>query len=99
VHLTYQTAFVDEAGKLQFREDVYGRDAPVLAALKSNERAPADVAVAQKSDPSSSTSSSGRRSSRVATAQPSYSGGGGGFFGWLSGGRPPAAVPQRRYYR
>jgi L,D-transpeptidase YcbB len=102
VHLTYQTAFVDEAGKLQFRDDVYGRDAPVLALLKSNERAPADVAVAQKSEPSSSTSSSstssGRQRSRVANAQPSYNGG-GGFFGWLSG-RPPAAVPQRRnYYR
>ena len=27
VHLTYQTAFVDEDGKLQLREDVYGRDA------------------------------------------------------------------------
>ena len=27
VHLTYQTAFVDDAGKLQLREDIYGRDA------------------------------------------------------------------------
>jgi murein L,D-transpeptidase YcbB/YkuD len=27
VHLTYQTAFVDDAGKLQIRDDVYGRDA------------------------------------------------------------------------
>ena len=26
VHLTYQTAFVDEAGKLQFRDDIYGLD-------------------------------------------------------------------------
>ena len=26
-HLTYQTAFVDDAGKLQIRDDVYGRDA------------------------------------------------------------------------
>ena len=26
VNLTYQTAFVDDAGKLEFREDVYGRD-------------------------------------------------------------------------
>ena len=27
VNITYQTAFVDDAGKLQFRKDVYGRDA------------------------------------------------------------------------
>ena len=27
VHLTYQTAFVDDAGKLQIRDDIYGRDA------------------------------------------------------------------------
>ena len=27
VHLTYQTAFVDEEGKLQFRDDIYGLDA------------------------------------------------------------------------
>ena len=36
VHITYQTAFVDEAGKLQFREDIYGRDATLLAALKGD---------------------------------------------------------------
>ena len=27
VHITYQTAFVDDGGKLQFRDDVYGLDA------------------------------------------------------------------------
>lgn len=34
VHLTYQTAFVDEAGKLQFRRDIYGLDGRTLAAIK-----------------------------------------------------------------
>jgi hypothetical protein len=43
VHLTYQTAFVDDAGKLQLREDVYGRDAKMLAILKSSERKVADI--------------------------------------------------------
>src|SRR5262249_37356480 len=35
VHLTYQTAFVDNAGKLQFRRDVYNLDSRTLAAIKS----------------------------------------------------------------
>jgi len=36
VNITYQTAFVDEAGKLQIRKDVYGRDATMLSILKNN---------------------------------------------------------------
>jgi L,D-transpeptidase YcbB len=35
VNITYQTAFVDDAGKLQFRKDVYGRDARMIEILKS----------------------------------------------------------------
>ncbi len=35
VHLTYQSVFVDDAGKLQFRRDVYGLDGRTIAALKS----------------------------------------------------------------
>ena len=30
VHLTYQTAFVDDEGRLQFRRDIYGRDKALL---------------------------------------------------------------------
>jgi murein L,D-transpeptidase YcbB/YkuD len=43
VHLTYQTAFVDTAGKLQLRRDVYNLDSRTLAAIKS-ERAAAQPA-------------------------------------------------------
>jgi murein L,D-transpeptidase YcbB/YkuD len=35
VNITYQTAFVDDAGTLQFRRDVYGRDATMLSLLRS----------------------------------------------------------------
>ncbi len=35
VNITYQTAFVDDAGKLQFRKDVYGRDATMINILKN----------------------------------------------------------------
>jgi hypothetical protein len=34
VHLTYQTAFVDDAGKLQMRRDVYNLDSRTIAAIK-----------------------------------------------------------------
>ena len=53
VHLTYQSAFVDDAGKLQIREDVYGRDAKMLAILKSSERKVADIAVERAANTSS----------------------------------------------
>ncbi len=36
VNITYQTAFVNDAGKLEFRKDVYGRDAQMIALLKGN---------------------------------------------------------------
>jgi L,D-transpeptidase YcbB len=35
VNITYQTAFVDDAGKLEFRKDIYGRDATMIAMLKT----------------------------------------------------------------
>ncbi len=44
VNLTYQTAFVDDDGKLQFRDDVYGRDKALIAILKGDDRKVADVA-------------------------------------------------------
>jgi murein L,D-transpeptidase YcbB/YkuD len=36
VNITYQTAFVDEAGKLQIRRDIYGRDATMIGLLKNS---------------------------------------------------------------
>ena len=34
VHLTYQTAFIDKAGKLQMRRDIYNIDSRTIAAIK-----------------------------------------------------------------
>jgi hypothetical protein len=45
VHITYQTAFVDDNGKLAMRDDVYGRDTRTIASLKGEERRFADTAV------------------------------------------------------
>ncbi|MGD9920803.1 MAG: murein L,D-transpeptidase [Pseudorhodoplanes sp.] len=48
VHLTYQTAFVDDSGNLQIRDDIYGRDARHIAVFRSDERRVADVAQATR---------------------------------------------------
>jgi murein L,D-transpeptidase YcbB/YkuD len=38
VHLTYQTAFVDENARLVIREDIYGLDGRMLSGLQGNRR-------------------------------------------------------------
>ena len=88
VHLTYQTAFVDEDGKLQMRKDVYGRDARMIAILKGSERKVADIAIERRPDASSKP---------VRMPVGMYGGGGynngGGFFDFLFGG-PHQQPPQ-----
>jgi murein L,D-transpeptidase YcbB/YkuD len=53
VHLTYQTAFVDENGELQLRDDVYGMDARMISILKGSDRKVADIAVERAPNQSS----------------------------------------------
>jgi murein L,D-transpeptidase YcbB/YkuD len=91
VHLTYQTAFVDDEGKLQLREDVYGRDARMIAILKGSERKVADIAIERKPDPSSKP---------VRAPVGMYGGNsggysGGGFFDFMFGGGPHATPVYR----
>jgi murein L,D-transpeptidase YcbB/YkuD len=50
IHLTYQTAFVDDAGRLQTRRDLYNLDSRTLAAIKGA-RATQDPAPEQKHGP------------------------------------------------
>jgi murein L,D-transpeptidase YcbB/YkuD len=47
VHLTYQTAYVDDAGKLVTRDDIYGFDARIKTIMHTDERRVADVAPPQ----------------------------------------------------
>jgi L,D-transpeptidase YcbB len=96
VHLTYQTAFVDDAGKLQLREDVYGRDAKMFAILKSSERKVADVAIERAPNTSSKPV---RMPVGMYGGGYSY-GGGNNFFDWMFGGPqggprpyPPRNIP------
>jgi L,D-transpeptidase YcbB len=104
VNLTYQTAFVDDAGKLELREDVYGRDRALLAILKGSDRKVADIPVEHRIDIS-------HREVMAIPDEPSWFGGrgpyggrsyypggsyygGGNFFSRLFGGgyygQPPA---------
>ena len=99
VHLTYQTAFVDDSGKLEFREDIYGRDKPLLALLKGDERRVADVAVERKE-------SITKRQVLAVPDQPALWGGrnyyagdpsnGQGFFSRLFGFQTPQAASVQR---
>jgi murein L,D-transpeptidase YcbB/YkuD len=98
VNLTYQTAFVDDDGKLQFRDDVYGRDKTLLAILKGDDRKMADVAVERHEDPSH------RQVLAVPDSTPLFGGrtygsyggpgDGGNFFSRLFGGGFASAPPQ-----
>jgi murein L,D-transpeptidase YcbB/YkuD len=95
VNLTYQTAFVDDDGKLQFRDDVYGRDRQLLAILKGDDRRMADVAVEHREDPSH------RQVLAIPDSTPLFGGrnyggpgDGGGFFSRLFGGGFAATPPQ-----
>jgi murein L,D-transpeptidase YcbB/YkuD len=68
VHLTYQTAFADNAGKLQTRRDLYNLDSRTLAAIKS-ERGIVEPASERKPEVASGagTTKSSARPARAAT--------------------------------
>ena len=63
VHLTYQSAFVDDAGKLQIRRDIYNLDSRTLAAIKS-ERSVVEPMQERKREEVASTSQRRARAAR-----------------------------------
>ncbi|MGA7489746.1 MAG: L,D-transpeptidase family protein, partial [Xanthobacteraceae bacterium] len=87
VHLTYQTAFVDDAGKLNTRRDIYNIDSRTLAAIKS-ERGMIDPLEDRKRE-QEVASTSRRRVSAPQPQQPRVF----SFFEALFGGRPGPARP------
>ena len=101
VNLTYQTAFVDDAGKLQIRKDIYGRDAIMIGLLKNSRNKDLETLVSH-AQPSYArprdTLPAGVNFASDNTSGPS-------FFERLFGGptpTPPAAVgrrPQQRFTR
>lgn len=98
VHIVYQTAFVDEHGKLDIRKDVYGRDARMIALMKGSDRKVADVAV-ERAQPNYSRPPV-RVPAGVAYAGNGYGSGyaynsGPSFLERLFGAPEPAAPPPR----
>jgi len=88
VHVTYQSAFVDDAGKLQLRRDVYGVDSRTIAAIKT-ERAVVEPPPEGKPEQQEVASGSGRRKAAPQPAAMSF------FQSLFFGGRSPPPRPQR----
>jgi L,D-transpeptidase YcbB len=104
VNITYQTAFVADAGKLQFRKDVYGRDATMIALLKNNRNRDLEVMVSH-AQPSYSRPRDALPPGVNFASDNTFSSG-PSFFERLFGGpstmTPPAPVgrrPQQRFTR
>ena len=103
VNITYQTAFVDEVGKLQLRKDVYGRDAAMLALLR-NSRSKDMGNVIAHSQPSYARPTGNLPTGVNFASDNTYSSGpsssGPSFFERLFGApTPPAPIPGRRQQR
>ncbi|WP_065752037.1 L,D-transpeptidase family protein [Bradyrhizobium paxllaeri] len=105
VNITYQTAFVDDAGKLQFRKDIYGRDATMIALLKNSRNKDLEVMVSH-AQPSYSRPSGSSLPAGVSFASDNTYSSGPSFFERLFGSpspmTPPAPVgrrPQQRFTR
>jgi len=96
VNITYQTAFVDEAGKLQIRKDIYNRDAAMLALLRNSRNKDLENLVARAQP------SYGRPAGVNIASDNTYYGygqsySGPSFFERLFGAPvPPAPIPGRR---
>ncbi len=90
VNITYQTAFVDDAGKLQLRKDVYGRDATMISLMKSGRMKEMENVVAH------SQPGYGPKPNMQLPAGVAYASGGPSFFERLFGPPvPPAPVGRR----
>jgi murein L,D-transpeptidase YcbB/YkuD len=102
VNITYQTAFVDDAGTLQLRKDVYGRDAAMLSLLRSGRNRDLENVIAH-SQPNYARPP-GNVPDGLRFANNSWSSSGPSFFERLFGGPAPAPAPpgrrqqQRRLY-
>jgi L,D-transpeptidase YcbB len=91
VNITYQTAFVDDAGKLQIRKDIYGRDATMIEMLRNGHGRDMEAVVAH-SQPSYSHPAGNLPTGVSFASDNSYSSG-PSFFERLFGGPTPSPAP------
>ncbi len=95
VNITYQTAFVDDSGRLQLRKDVYGRDGTMLALLRNSRSKDLENVVAH-SQPNY-IRPPGNLPTGVSFASDNTYSSGPNFFERLFGGpTAPPPVPSRR---
>jgi L,D-transpeptidase YcbB len=94
VHLTYQSAYVDENGKLQILRDVYNLDTRTLAAIKG-ERGMVEPQQERKKDEVAGSGSGGQRRAVPPVRTVSF------FESLFGGGRSfqPQPMPPRRVTR
>jgi murein L,D-transpeptidase YcbB/YkuD len=103
VNITYQTAFVDDAGKLQIRRDIYGRDATMIGLLKNSRNKDLETLVSHAqpnySRPKDTLPAGVSFASDNTSSGPSFF---ERLFGGPSTATPPAPVgrrPQQRFTR
>ena len=103
VNITYQTAFVDDAGKLQIRKDIYGRDAIMVGLLKNTRNKDLETLVSHAQPsyarPKDTLPSGVNFASDNTSSGPSFF---ERLFGGPSAPTPPASVgrrPQQRFTR
>jgi L,D-transpeptidase YcbB len=96
VHLTYQTAFVDDDGRLEFREDMYGRDQVLIAILRGEERKIAESPVNRREGYSGRAAAVTPGYYQGGYYQGGYQNNGGNFFSRLFGGGFGDAQPAPR---
>jgi murein L,D-transpeptidase YcbB/YkuD len=104
VNITYQTAFVDDAGKLQIRRDIYGRDATMIGLLKNSRNKDLETLVSH-AQPNYARPKDTLPAGVNFASDNTYSSGPSFFerlFGGPSTATPPAPVgrrPQQRFTR
>ncbi|TYL79389.1 L,D-transpeptidase family protein [Bradyrhizobium cytisi] len=96
VNITYQTAFVDDGGKLQFRKDVYGRDATMINILKNGRGKDLENVVAHSQPSYSRPATTLPAGVAVANNGGGFGSSGPNFFERLFGAPTPPPAPVGR---